>query len=193
MRLSAKKSGFTLIEVLIAIALSALLLIVFSAVISRTYRTYSYQNTDSQFELAGRATLSRLNRQIQIAISVVNSQNVYTSGSNSLVIQLAAVDVNQVIIPVTYDYVVYRLDPADSQRLQEIVIADTSSSRPNRTRVINRHVSGFTINYFDSAGGTLSGDYSPTKRLTIELENDKTVYGRSVNQQYREQVTLRNK
>lgn len=187
------KSGFTLIELVITIGLLSVVTTVLVVLFMASYKTYSLSNTSGTLQVASRGVLDRMTREIRQAVSVVSSSGAYTTGDEEIVLQLASIDNNETIIPSTYDYVVYRLDPADPTILQEVMIADAASARRSDTRNILNNVEDLTFAYFDTTNTAVSGDYTTTKRVTIQVNSSQTQHGQTVPVSYSEQATVRNK
>lgn len=187
------KSGFTLIELIITIGLLSVVTTVLVVLFMASYKTYSLSNASGSLQVASRGTLDRMTREIRQAVSVVASNDTYVTGDDEIVLQMASIDNDETIIPATYDFVVYRLDPTDPTVLQEVMIADAASARRSDTRNILNNVDSLNFTYFDATNSALSGDFTTTKRVTIEVNSSQTQHGQTVPVSYSEQATVRNK
>lgn len=189
----ARKSGYTLVEALLAIAISVPVVLVLVSIFNATYKTYSIETARAQLALQDDGAVRRLDRLISQALSVSASHGSYTTGGGTLVLQLPSVDVNQKIIPVTYDYVIYQVDPVNPTKLLEISQVDAASHRTAGSRAVVNHLSSITFRYYDSTGSQLGSNYANAKRVGFSLTTSQTNYKQPVSHQTDWLTTLRNK
>ncbi len=188
------RAGLSVIEFLVVAALVGLFIPVLMTVFRYTFRSYNWQIAQSSIQLSSRASLERITEHSQQARAVVASQGTYTTGSTTLILQLPAIDASQTIIPLTYDYIIYRPDPTNPDTLQEIIQADASSARQSIIRSLQHNLGSISFNYYDSAGTVLSSNnYPSTKRVLIDMVAQEIRYRQTIEKEYREYATLRNK
>lgn len=185
-------------EVIIASFLISLLVTVISIVIWNTYRTSGIQFTRGGLQVEARGTLEQISGQTRQAIQVMNSQDSYTAGASVLIIKLPSIDSSQNIIDNVYDYRVYRLVAATDQ-LEEITIADDSSSRDSGARPILKNTADFNLSYYNSAGTIIEPlpspdptDYTQAKQVRISLTASETSYDLESAVTFSNLATLRN-
>lgn len=187
------RSGLTLVELIVGIGLTMVVVTVLLNIFRSSYQSQAFSFTGGNLQVTARGTLDRINRQIRQATNVTDALETYASGNNELILQLPAIDANQAIINSTYDYVIYRLDPATPTKLKEIVIADASSSRRNDTRTILANVNSISFTYYNTDNQIIENSLADTKRIRYQINSSQTKYGKSVPITYSEQATLRNK
>lgn len=188
-----RRTGLTLIELMVGIGLVVVGGTILSTVFRSTFRTYGLETGRGLTQLTNGTAGERLTRQAGQALSVIANTNGYITNNQTLILRLASIDNNQAIIPTAYDHLVYRRDPLDPTKLQEIIIADPASARQSRTRTLIGGVGSLNFSYFDVAGNQITTNYQETKRLRIDLTTQTLKFGKNISVSYTRQVTLRNK
>jgi hypothetical protein len=188
------RSGVSLIESIIALGITVMLLIVLSNLVIQTRHIAALETNESQLGISSEAALSRINTIVRQAMSVETSYASYTSNSSTLIVKLPTIDPSGAILPLTYDYIIYRQNPADTTELQEIVVADIDSRRTSRTRSIAQYVTNFTVSYKNTAGTVLAATaLADTKMVQVSLGTNQQSYENSAETTQIEQIVLRNK
>lgn len=187
------KKGVTLIELIILMGLIVLVGGVLTVTFERTFKVYRLETNRGKLILSTNDALDRISREVRQSLSVAVSSGTYTTGAQVLVLQLASVDAQQKIIPATYDYLVYRLDPTKTTNLQEIIIADAASSRTSHTRVILANVSALAFTYYDKTGTVLANIFDTSKQVQLSMTTSLTSYAKTITVTYDQTASLRNK
>lgn len=187
------RSGLTLIELMVGISLVVVSIAILSGVFRNAYRTYAFETGRGQVQLTNWTAGERIIRQGGIALSVIDNINGYTTNNQTLILRLASVDSSQIIIPTAYDYAIYRRDPLQSTKLQEIIIADAVSSRQSRIRTLIGGVGNLNFSFYDATGNQLTTNYQNSKRITILLTTETLKFGKKISVSHTRYVTLRNK
>jgi type II secretory pathway pseudopilin PulG len=196
---ATNRKGMSLLELVVVLGIMVVVVTVISAIFSRTYKSYTIEAVSGQQQLSVRSALNRIVREGRVATSVVDSftsgSTTYTASSNVLILQLASVDSSQTIIPSTYDYLIYRVNPSNNAKFQEVTIPGTGSSRKAETRTLANNFSNFTVTYYDANNNVLTSGRTATKKLKLSLSVSQKYYQANKNQTltYTNQVTLRNK
>jgi len=190
-----KPKGLTLIELLIVIAIGTVIILTLLALYTAGQRYFISGSTRTGVLRDGRHVIEWISRDIKAAIQVVQSWDVYTTSSNSLVLQLPSVDVSGLIVDVEsdFDYVVYRLNPQLSHRLERIIDAKEGvSSRVDGSRVLADKVNSLSLS---SGGVDLSSvaDFSAVASIDIALTTRQMRLGRSFEETLNTALKLRNK
>jgi type II secretory pathway component PulJ len=201
--MARKKSltrGISLIEVLIAVSLSAFVLIgILSLFISGQQYIISQDARIDAIE-ESRNPLELMARDIKEAIEVVPGPmtidgNSYSTSPNCLVLKIPSIDINGYIIDIDneFDYVAYFLNSNFQDRLDRAQDGkDGVSTRADRTRPIAERIQNFSLTYLDK-DGSAAGTYSDTVLIDVYLRAVR----RGTNQFHKEKtntrVKLRNK
>lgn len=189
-----KRKGISLIELIITIGISLTIFTVISAMFVQTNNIFNLESNKSHIQLSGKTALDRIARQTKQGYGVETSYGAYATSDTQMVLKLASLDVDRNIIPLTYDYVIYRLNPVDTTELEEITIADAASYRESDTRVIAKNIGSMTFTYYDSTGTLLAlAAATNTKKVKIILESEEVSNKKTATATHTEQVTLRNK
>lgn len=125
--------GMTLMELIVAIALSSIVAMVLGGVFLAQSRFYALQDAISETQLdAGRA-LDTAGLFLSSADSVLTSQTInghaYATGTNTLVVRLPSIDASGDIVVGSYDYAAFGLDPDDVANFMYDIQASANSAR----------------------------------------------------------------
>jgi prepilin-type N-terminal cleavage/methylation domain-containing protein len=190
-----KSQGLTLVELLVVLALSALIILALVTLYTSGQRYFINQDAQAKVLREGRYVLDWIARDIKEGIQVVQTWNGFTTSTNCLILQVPAVDATGLIIDVAneFDYIIYRQKPEDPKRLERILDAkDGVSSRADSTRLLAERVDAFSLS---SEGVELSsvGDLSTVYNIDIALTTRQNRYGRDFQETLNTVVKLRNK
>ena len=170
-----KNSGFTIAEVIIVSAIALMTLAVlfyFSFTIQGNITATSGILAISE---KGRFATNIISKDIREAQLVMSSYGKYTTGDTTIILKIPSIDINgDIIVPIVrFDYIIYKLDPADPQRLLRIVYANPESSRDNATDIVTENVDGLL---FSSEGEKLSSvsDKQVIKTVTTKITTKTT-------------------
>jgi hypothetical protein len=178
----------------IVIGISVAIFAVMSELFVQTQKIFHLEANKSHLELSSEAALARMNQTVRQSVGIVTSQGSYTTSGSTIIVKLATFDTSGTFVPLTYDYMIFRLDPTDTTKLQEITVADASSRRTNQTRTIASNIAGLSLNYYDSAGAVLAvSGVDATKKVKINMISTETSSKETATINHTEQVTLRNK
>jgi len=184
---SERLSGFTLAEVAVVVLLMALIISVGAGVLIYNNRFYETQSGEIFSVNATREAADRINEYGRQATDVESAYTYssisYLTGSQTVIFRVPSLDINNAIIPSSYDYVIIGANPNDASRLELIVNPAAGSSRPARNLLLSDKLT--TVNFvYDNSDLARRVDY------TIHV----TDAGRSPGQeQISGSVTLRNK
>ena len=211
-------SGMTLIELLIVVAISAIILIALLSLYTGGLKYFFNQNSRADTIEDSRLPMARISRDIRDASNVSDETRTiggrdYATSPNCLVLEVPSIDAAGLIIIGSIDYIIYAYD-SESRTLLRIVDPAASSSRSSARRVladnlINDATLGapFKLKYFRADGTyeVTSHPYSdlptvpnPTGAFIVEVE--LTAQGRAIQragqpfvETVRTQAKLRNK
>lgn len=204
--------GMSLIEVLIVVAISALIMIALLSLYMAGQKYFFNQNSRADTIEESRMPMAWISRDIRDAntvhdgaVTAYNGQT-YTTGANCLVLELPSIDAAGLIITGSTDYIVYELDTTNHQLLR--IVDPGAGTRQSSTRVMATDIVGdgsggqpFKLKYFRSDGTTeIFASYGDATNGAFIVEVELTSQGRSIqrgNQPFletvRTQAKLRNK
>lgn len=187
--------GLTLVELLVVLALSALIILALVTLYTSGQRYFINQDAQAKVLREGRYVLDWIARDIKEAVQVVPSWNGYTTSTSCLVLKVPSVDENGLILDIQnhFDYIIYRRKPDDPKRLERILDAnDGVSALTDDTRQLAERVDAFLLS---SEGEGLSsvGDLSTVSSIDIALSTRQTRQGRDFQETLNTVVKLRNK
>jgi hypothetical protein len=202
----------TLIEVLIVVAISALIMIALLSLYVAGQKYFFNQNSRADTIEDSRMPMTWVSRDIRDAnqvhdgaITAYNGQT-YTTGPNSLVLELPSIDAAGLIISGSTDYIIYHLDAGNHRLLR--TVDPGAGVRQNSTRVLADGLVDdgngglpFKLKYFRSDGMTeVTSSYADATNGAFIIEVELTSQGRSIQrgghpflETVRTQAKLRNK
>lgn len=211
-RLATRPHGMSLIEVLIVVAISALILIALLSLYMAGQKYFFNQNSRADTIEESRMPMAWISRDIRDAntvhdgaITAYNGQT-YTTGPNCLVLELPSIDGTGLIISGSTDYIIYNLDSANHRLVR--IIDPTAGARQSGARVLADSLVDdgngglpFKLKYFRSDGLTeVTASYADPTNGAFIVEVELTSQGRSIQrgsrpflETVRTQAKLRNK
>lgn len=192
------KQGFSLLELIITMAIFSLISLVLVVIFIQTYETFYIQENQTQLQVETRYSLDTINNWVKKASSVISSytppgETAYETSDSVIILQVAAIDEDQNIIADTYDYLIFQADPSNPSELQQIIYADESSDRTTGTRTIAHYLNSLSFSYFDSSNNQLIENFENSVFVTIELNSEEVVRGKTNKANFKTQTKLRNK
>jgi prepilin-type N-terminal cleavage/methylation domain-containing protein len=198
MKVKKKRSspkGFTLIELLIVVGIVAFIMIALLTFYATGQKYFITESARADVLRSSRQALSWLSRDIKEGIEVLAFYDTYTTSDNCLILKIASVDANGLVIDIAndFDYIIYRVNPAFSNRLERIVDAnDGVSSRTDVTRVIVDNAGAFVLSSEGTGLGSIA-DFSLVFSVRIMLTTSQTWIGKTYSETFNTRVKLRNK
>ncbi|MFA5744633.1 MAG: hypothetical protein WC887_00200 [Candidatus Paceibacterota bacterium] len=180
------RTGFTLIETVIVVALSVSMLISIILLISSFTTSVSYQETFAQSSGSASAVMREIESFAFPAKAVLTthtfSSATYTSSSTVLVLEIPSIDDSGNVIANTYDYTAFYVVGTNAYRLLE---ASALSKRFSGTKQLSTTVSALTFTY-DNV------DLTKASIVTIDLQTQAYVKQNILSDHRNEQIKLRN-
>ncbi|MHB8660896.1 MAG: prepilin-type N-terminal cleavage/methylation domain-containing protein [Minisyncoccota bacterium] len=178
--------GFTLIETIIVVALSASMMLALGILIYNFYTISAYNQAFAQSSGSAN-TFMRDVESLTLPADAVLSSHTFsdgtdTSSSTSLVLEIPSVDSSGDVIPNTFDYARFYLAGADAYRHLE---ADPSSSRVSGTKLLSSTVSALSFTYNNS-------DFTQVNAVTVDVQTQTQVKQDVLPDHLHEQIRLRN-
>lgn len=166
--------GFTMVEVLIAGAVSALTGILLVSILVQNNGLFSQQNAQITQGVNLNNTSSQIDELLRSASSIVSSNPIgnptYTTGAQTLVVALPSYDGSGNIISNTFDYGIVTVDAQNSTLLRKIIFKDASSNRTAENRILASKLTLLKFTYFDDNGNIVSPTASTKVNFIINLD-----------------------
>jgi prepilin-type N-terminal cleavage/methylation domain-containing protein len=181
-----KTKGFTLLEIVIAIAVLAIISLILATIIIRWGIHYKQQETQVGASLSNRFVLDEITTRIResraIADQITVDSQTYTSGSTILVLKPLSIDAEGNTIAGTYDHIIFY---QDSAKLIKKVVPNAISKRLAVNQILTVNLKQVTFSY-DNSTPQLANS------VTIELTTKETQGGQTKEAQDQAKATLRN-
>ncbi len=149
--MSYKKSGFTLIEAIVYIAIASIVLVIITQIFILQSQVYDTETSRTNIELYAKQAINRIVQNSISARGVVDTQilsgTTYVSSSSTLVLELQSIDANQNLISNKYDYIAFYLNPTDQTKLYMKIDADPGSSRKDTIALLSTFVESLNFRY----------------------------------------------
>ena len=153
------QKGFTLIEVLVVVAISVVCIVVLSSLFIGQNRIYRVETAELNVTADARQAVDDIDNYVRLATRTQSSYSTYTASSNVLILKIQSVNASNQLIAGTFDYVVYYLSGTSLLRQ---IFSDATSSRSNGIKKLANNVNGlsFTLN---------NVDYSLVTQVTTDI------------------------
>lgn len=173
------KRGFTILELLISIAILSIISVIISTIAIRSGIIFEKQTGLVEVRLSNRFVLDEVATQVRAAKQVEgsftgNGQN-FTTGTTTLILKLPSVDSSGSTISGAFDRVVFYLDGA---RIFKKVFPDATSKRPKTTQILTATVKNLNFSYNNvsiASASAVSVNLTTTKTLPsgVQENSDK--------------------
>lgn len=165
--------GFTLVELLLYTAIASVATIMLVSILISNSGLLFSENARVEHGLALNGIVSEITANIKISSSIPSgypqpTPTINTSSQN-LVLQVLSFDSSHNIIQNTFDYIVYRPDPANPKRLLKEVYPDSLSSRPAGTKQLTNNLTQITFSYTDALDNPVSPAAASKVKFTIQV------------------------
>jgi len=178
--------GMTLIEVLIATAISGVLLAALANLFGTFNALYAYQNAFRDTAGASGTVLHGTEAAVLPANRILSTHDFagtsYGSDAGTLVLELPSVDMGGAIVPGQYDYVAFYRSGTSAYR---IVAASAGSTRHSGTTKLGDTIVSLGFSYDDP-------DVTKATAVTADVVASTTEHGRETSSHLSETFRLRN-
>lgn len=183
-----RSDGFTLIEVVIVVAISSVLMLGLLSTFDWQNRVYNLEQAEVLATGSARVALNNMTFSLTQGSNILQSRTIngvnYTTGGTTVVIQIPSYDSSGVLIANTYDHVVYTLSGSN---LEQVVELGANSDRPLVNKRLSDKVESFTLSYNNN-------DPTLASQVTIDLTTRAYYHSdKSASVHLIETVFLRNK
>jgi prepilin-type N-terminal cleavage/methylation domain-containing protein len=187
--------GLTLIELLVAISISVIILSILTFTFITGFQSFETEFIKSNLQTETRTVMDRISDDIKLAASVKDTvidpqtSQQYISGSNTLILQVLAIDSNNNILYDKYDYFVYIFDTT-ARKITKKTLPNISSARTLKTQTFleGKLTDSSSFNY---------APYSPPSpnilEITVDLTVSQTTRDKTYSNHTNQTTKLRNK
>lgn len=187
----ASKRSFTLIELLISMALLAVVTMVIGYVFIANFKLFRDESSAIAITEINKIALDEITNQIResqgIAVSCTPCGS-DTTNANTLILQIWPLNASGEPFDGSgsFDYIVYKRDTVDNTQMRKIIYPDASSTRTATNDVLATDISILTFTY-NNATPSLASE------VTIRIKNSKTLAGKVQEVDRETKAVLRNK
>lgn len=183
------KKGFTLIEILIVMALSAILLDVIYNIYQKNNDSYGIINTKSDLYKHNLQALDNIRLDIKKSHTVIRNYDIFSSDANSIILEIPRLDVTNIPIPNSYYYVVY----TGNTTTNELTRYEYTGGVPT-SKIISSNYDLATFTYKDNLGNTLNlSNIETSCQVKIELTLEDQYRSQTYHSYLSSNETMRNK
>jgi prepilin-type N-terminal cleavage/methylation domain-containing protein len=138
------KKGFTLIEVVLVIVLFTMLSLAVMDMYSGQNKIFNFQSSELIITNDARMALDEIDNYVRGSNRVLAAYDTYTTGASTLILQMHSLDATGIMIPGTFDTVLFYMD---GSKLMRKLIPDASSSRQASEKMLADNVTSLTFTY----------------------------------------------
>jgi hypothetical protein len=185
-----KKSSacaFTLVETVVVVGLFLVVMLALAALYVNFNKLYTYQQTFSDTAGSAGNVVNEMEKIVLPADAVLPSHTFsignYSTGAQTLVVEIPSIDASGIVITTKYDYAVIYKSGAN---MYSRIDPDASSSRAARTKLLSSTISSLTFLY-------PSADYTQATYVGVTITTQAIVKGAPVTAHLEDRLYLRNK
>lgn len=186
-RIDKSQAGFTLIEMIIVVVLTAALFLGFLLIYDWYGKNYQFQQAQIMVTGQARASLDEIQEYTLQASEVVASHviggNTYTSGNSVMVLKIPAINSDGIPITNTWDYVAFS---ASGGSLAFLISPDPASSRNALAKQLSNSIYSLSFTYN-------SANFPSVSQVTVNLETRQQIRTGPVRAQVNQVLQLRNR
>lgn len=181
--------GVSLLEIVVVIGIAVFIFFIIADIFIAHNRLFHIQSVLADTEINNFFALNRMQKIIKSADRALVNKTInsiqYNASDNTLILEMPSIDNNQNIIPDTFDYAIFHLDPQDSAKLILSMEANAGSSRYSGDTLISSFVDKIIFSYD-------ANDFSKVNLISIYLANSRTIFGSTQKTTASTSATLRN-
>lgn len=185
-KIKLNNCGFSLAELIIAAAILIFVLGAFVVVYGSYSKHFNYLQTQIKTSQVAREAVKELQsialQADQILASHTISGHSYSTGSNTVVLELPSIDGSGNVISGKHDYAVFYVT---GKNLYRSVQVDASSSRPSGTNKISDEVASINFTYNNA-------DLTKANKIDADIEMQAISRGQTVSYHLHQAIYLRN-
>ena len=181
-----EKRAFTIIEVLVVIAIFSIVMMAVLELYLNFFKTYAIQNATINNSYSAGAILNETENLVHQANAIVGSKVVsgtsYTTGSTTIILEIPSITSSGDIVSGKYDYAVMYLA---STGIYRVLSSDAASSRVSGRKLLSEVVNSFSLTYNSGTPALATRviedivTQSQVKQQTLQTHLTGTVYLRN--------------
>ncbi|MFZ2500829.1 MAG: hypothetical protein WAW90_02455 [Minisyncoccia bacterium] len=180
-------AGFTLVETVIVVGMSACMMIAISALVLNFNKTLLYGNTSNQSFGSASALMREIESLTLPANAILQTHTfggaTYISTSTSLVLEIPSIDSSGNVIANTYDYAAfYVVGTTSAYRLLQ---PNALSTRASSTKLLSSTLNSMTFSFSHT-------DFTQVSSTTVDIQTRAQVKQDIISDHQRELIRLRN-
>lgn len=192
------QKGFTLVELTITIGILGIVSTVLALIWANFDTTFYIQQSKNALQRETRSALDSVNSWTKKSAEVVSIWTApdlaeYATDSSEIILKVQAIDANNNLIALTYDYVIFKADNAESNKLKRLIYADAASSRNNSTAVYSDNLNSLNFTFYDPGGVELIVNYENTVLIKTNIITQEVVRGTTNQVNLTTETKIRNK
>lgn len=173
--MKTKQSGFTLVEMIITIAITAIVGVALLVILVNSMGLQTAQSNRVMQGLGINDSLSDISNWVRRASVVAEgyptTPYTYTSGESVLVLKIPSIDASDNVVDDVYDYVVFVVEDA---KLKEKLFPDNLSSRKPVNKILTNNIASVVFSYQNATGQTVTPSAASVITATINLSQKST-------------------
>jgi len=176
----------SLISIFVLVIISMLVVGIFVSY----YRYFQIEVAHKNLNASNITALDNISTWIRGAVLVVETMDIngtiYTSDSDTLILELPSLDSQQNIIPDIFDNIVFYRDTVNSNLLKSDILLGTGSNRSPGVHLVANYLDSITFNYNDTS-------FPVINKVEVIISSDQTVHGKQITLGAQTTVKMRNK
>jgi prepilin-type N-terminal cleavage/methylation domain-containing protein len=164
------RNGFSLAEVILVLAISTIVGVLLLSILVNSTGVFYTETSKVDLGVSANDSLVKMRGYIKEAVAVATSNPIgsptFTTGTNTLVLKIPALDSSGNIISKTYDYVAFY---KSGDKFYIKTFLDASSHRMNEDMFLTSAVNNLVFDYYDSAGVVITPVGAVKVKATIVL------------------------
>ena len=179
--------GFTFIEAVVSVAIFIFITLAMLYLYYNYSNIYNYQQVEAKVAGSARTAANELQKTTLQADKIVSSHtfsgHAYSTGQNTLVLEIPSIDSSGNIVSGKYDYVVFY---ASGTNFYELTGADAASSRPSGLKQLSDSVATITFTCNNA-------NLDLADKIDADLQMQTTTRRQTITYHLHQEIYLRNK
>lgn len=171
-----KESGFTLTEVLIVLAASAIIGTILVTILVQGSSIFSSQNATVNQNLSLNNASNQITQSIKFASTILtsytNNQITYTTNNQTIILKIPSINNQGNVIDNKFDTLIIMPDSNKPKILRKMIFPDPTSSRKSDNAVIASNLSQIQFNYLNDSGNLTSPSLATRIDFVIKVSEN---------------------
>ena len=144
-----KHTGFTLLETLMVLGISAVIGVILVSIVVQSGSYFTNQNSEIANNISLNSINTELQQGIQDASSIAAAYGQYSSSATTVIAVYPSLTANGQIIDNKFDTVIITQDTTKPNLLRKYVFADSTSSRKNENQILTANLAYLQFIYLN--------------------------------------------